>query len=352
MKIINPLYDLAFKYLMQNERYAKRVLSIILETEVYDVRLEQQETILNEEERKLQLFRLDFRATLKDENGITRTVLIELQKSKYSTDIERFRNYLGMTYLSKYPTYKDLNDGMDIVSEPRSRYHGHPIITIYILGYKIEDLPYLAVTVNRDVIDSVTKQKIEESSYFIEHLTHRSHILQVARLPEERRNKLEQFMSFFNQAWCSSDNYIIELPDVPGGFEDMAEYLNAALQDDEFRRKLEAEDQIDRAFRDKEQQFLQSEKRREEAEKLKTEAEKLKLEAEMLKSKAEKREMEERTLKEEERRQKEEEIKKREAAEFKLKTAIKNMHQRGFSIQEIAGSLGLEVDFVEEVVDG
>ena len=344
MKIINPLYDLAFKYLMQNERYAKRVLSIILETEVYDVHLEQQETILNEDERKLKLFRLDFRATLKDEKGITRTVLIELQKSKYSTDIERFRNYLGMSYLSKYPTYKDINDDMDVVSEPQSKYHGHPIITIYILGYKIEDLPYLAVTVNRDVIDSVTKQKIKESSSFIEHLTHRSHILQVERLPEERRSKLEQFMSFFNQAWCSSGSkYILELQDIPGGFEDMAEYLSAALQDDEFRRKLEAEDQIDRAFQDKEQQYLQSEKMRIEAEKQKIEAEKREMEAE-------KREMEERRQKEEERRQRKEERKKREVAEAKLKNAIRNMHQRGFSIQEIAESFGVEVDFVEGVV--
>lgn len=31
MKIINPLYDRAFKYLMENERLAKKVISVLLD---------------------------------------------------------------------------------------------------------------------------------------------------------------------------------------------------------------------------------------------------------------------------------------------------------------------------------
>jgi hypothetical protein len=34
MKIINPLCDKAFKYLMGNEKFARKVLSIILDVEV------------------------------------------------------------------------------------------------------------------------------------------------------------------------------------------------------------------------------------------------------------------------------------------------------------------------------
>jgi DNA-directed RNA polymerase specialized sigma24 family protein len=311
MRIINPLYDLAFKYLMQNERYAKRVLSVILELEVDDVHLEQQETVYNDDRRNLRLFRLDFKATIRDMEGNKSTVLIELQKSKYDTDIERFRNYLGMSYMSRYPDLQDQQESISQVSEDTYQpYSGiHPIISIYILGYNLDDLPYLAVTVNRDVIDSVTKEKIQSESFFVTHLTHRSHIIQVKRLPKERRSRLEKFLMFFNQAWCREKGYIIELQEIPTGFEDMAQYLQAPLLDENFRRKLEAEDQIDRVFNKKEEQLMISEKLREEAEK------------------------------------------REEQIRTHLSKAIKKMLSRGFTITEIAEDLGIPEEEVKSFAE-
>jgi len=49
MKIVNPLYDIAFKYLMENNRLAKKVLGVILETEVEELVLSQQETVFPEQ---------------------------------------------------------------------------------------------------------------------------------------------------------------------------------------------------------------------------------------------------------------------------------------------------------------
>ena len=60
MKIVNPLYDKVFKYLMENERFAKRILELILEVEVLELTLSSQETIVADEKRFLTLFRLDF----------------------------------------------------------------------------------------------------------------------------------------------------------------------------------------------------------------------------------------------------------------------------------------------------
>ena len=100
MKIINPLYDKAFKYLMENNKLAKKILSVILDVEVLEVALSQQETSLPDERRGLTLFRLDFKAIIKQADGSQKTVLIELQKSKYKTDIQRFRSYLGANYLA------------------------------------------------------------------------------------------------------------------------------------------------------------------------------------------------------------------------------------------------------------
>ena len=319
MKIVNPLYDLAFKYLMENNKLAKKVLSIILDLEVEKVTIKQQETTFPDERRGLTLFRLDFKADIKEADGTRKTVLIELQKSKYSTDIQRFRNYLGQNYLAKR---------QDQVAEPETAYiTGLPIITVYILGYNLDDLPYLAVTVNNDVINSVNKKKINVKSFFVEHLTHRSHILQVRRLPEKRRTKLEKFLTFFNQAWCSDKKYIIDLQDIPEDFKDIARHLQSPLMDDAFRRQLEAEEELDTIFDEQEAKYL-----RQIAEALDQ------------KEAAEKKVDEERSQKEEERRQREAAEKKNE---IMLRKLVIQMHKHGASIQEIAVETGLSNDEVE-----
>ena len=57
MKIANPIYDTAFKYLMQNNRIAKKVLSTLLECEVMELTIEQQEVVVVDESRGLKLYR-------------------------------------------------------------------------------------------------------------------------------------------------------------------------------------------------------------------------------------------------------------------------------------------------------
>jgi hypothetical protein len=315
MKIVNPLYDKAFKYLMENTKFAKKVLSVILDQDVEEVALGHQETIYPDEKRQLTLFRLDFRAVIREADGSRKTVLIELQKSKFSTDIQRFRNYLGANYMSKSKPHSRAED-------PANHYQpAYPIITIYILGYNLDDLPYMAVTVNRDIFDSVSKEKIDVKSFFIEHLTHQSHIIQVRRLPEKRQTRLEQFLTLFNQAWCTENNYIIDLQETPEEFSDIAEYLRSPLMDDEFRRNLEAEEELDFIFDEQEAKYLQKivelEKKEEKERKLKLEAQR---------------------KEEEERKLKEEEMKQKEALALKLARYLKST---GISSQEIAKETGL-----------
>ena len=248
MRIVNPLYDKAFKYMMENERLSKKVLSVILDKEVLEVSLGQQETVVLDEKRNFTLFRLDFVAVIKEKSGRNKKVLIELQKSKYPTDILRFRTYLGMNYAKADKVSKV---GTRIVKKT------YPIITIYILGYNLDDLPYMAVTVNHEVINSVDKKRVNVNGFFIEPLTHRSHIIiQVLRLPEERRTRLEKFLTLFNQAWITEERYILDLQDVPEEFEDIAKYLEGAAMDATFRRQLEAEEEIDTIFDEQEAKFL------------------------------------------------------------------------------------------------
>ena len=249
MRIVNPLYDTAFKYLMQNEKFAKKILSVILDVEVEVVHLSQQETIFPDEKRHLTLFRLDFKAVIIEPDGTRKTVLIELQKSKYETDLQRFRHYLGSSYMEKAK--------QNGVAEEQPKYNGmYPIITIYILGYNLKELPYMAVTVNQEVIDASSKKRIEVKSFFIEHLTHKSHIIQVLRLPEKRRTRLENFMVLFNQAWVTETKSILELQELPKGFEDLATYLHGPVADSQFRRDLDAEEELDTIFDQQEAKYL------------------------------------------------------------------------------------------------
>jgi len=314
MLIVNPLYDKAFKYLMENERLAQKVLSVILDKEVLDVKLGQQETTLPDEKRGFTLYRLDFKATIVSETGKKETVLIELQKSKFETDIQRFRAYLGSNYLNK----------------DKSRSEGiYPIITIYILGYKIEEIPHLAVTVNRNIIDSVSKEQLSLESPFIEHLTHTSHILQIGRLPKERKSRLERFLSFFNQAWCTNENYILDLEEVPEEFTDIAQYLQGAAMDEEFRRLLDAEEEIDFIFDNQERKYL---KKIEDAEASEREA--------ILREKeAEKRE------KEAQEREREAQVKEKDLA-IKMAKLLKAM---GKSAKEISEETGLSEREIEKL---
>ncbi len=350
MKIINPLYDIAFKYLMQEERYAKKVLGVILETEVVSVALQQQESVYQDEKKQLRVFRLDFKATVRNSKGDISTVLIELQKSKFPTDIERFRNYLGLNYITPRKEKKEKETVGDepVVSEPGPEYASiYPIITIYILGYKLQDLPHLAVKVNRDVIDSVSKKKIKSRSFFVEHVTHQSHIIQISRLPEKRRTRLEKFLSFFNQAWCSNYEYIIDLQEIPEGFEDIAGYLGEPTEDEQFRRNLELERQTEYAFYKQESRMQELEKLRKEEEQLRKEEEKRRKEEVKRRRKEENLRKEEENLRKASEEQAELYRKQKESAYAKLRDYAKMLKDSGMDTHEIAEKTGLSQKEIE-----
>jgi hypothetical protein len=240
MKIANPLYDHAFKYLMSNDKLARKVLSVILEKEVLELELSQQEVVVEDEDRRFTLYRLDFKAVILDENGRKETVLIELQKSKLPTNVLRFRSYLGLAYTQKIRTK---NPETQVEHDSAL-----PIISIYILGYNVEDIPHVAVKVNHKIMDMSSQQELDLQSDFIDLLTHTTCILQVRRLPEQRRSRIEQFLTLFNQAWVMEEKYILDLQEVPEGFEDIAEYLQRPLQEEEIRAKLRAEEEVEAIF--------------------------------------------------------------------------------------------------------
>ncbi len=313
---------------MSNDKLARKVLSTILEQEVVELELAQQEIIVSDESRQFTLFRLDFKAIIADHQGNKEKVTIELQKSKLPTNLVRFRQYLGNTYVKKKKNKANEN----VL---------YPIIAIYILGYNVPDIPVMAALVDRKVIDVSTNKEIFVESDFVELLTHKVYALQVRRLPEKRKTLLEKFMTLFNQAWVSDKNYILDLEEVPEEFKDIAKHLHKPLADKELVKKLEAEEEIEDYLAAQEvemkkiKQQVENERRQKEEERRQKEEERRQKEEER------RQKEEERRQKEEERRQKEEALKREQ--DMKLKLA-KMMKEQGQPTEHITRETGLSAE--------
>ncbi|MES2730778.1 MAG: hypothetical protein V4714_03485, partial [Bacteroidota bacterium] len=98
MIIANPIYDVVFKRMMENEKVAKFFIGTLLEETIESVEIKPQEFTYTDELAGLAVFRLDFIATIKTGTGEYKKVLIEIQKARNYIDLMRFRNYLAEQY--------------------------------------------------------------------------------------------------------------------------------------------------------------------------------------------------------------------------------------------------------------
>ena len=218
----------------------------------------------------------NFIAIIIDENGKRQKVIIELQKSKLPTNALRFRTYLGTNYSKHEVVVNEMG-----VEKPRV----YPIIAIYILGYNVVDIPYLAVNIDNKITNTVTKKEVAVTSDFIDLLTNKTRIIQIRRLSENRLTRLERFLMLFNQTWITSERVTLELEEIPEGFDDVAKYLQGAMKDDAFRLKLKAEEEVDALFRSQEAEIAAAWQQLQEAKKA-IEAAKQQVEAEQKKAQA------------------------------------------------------------------
>ena len=130
MDVANPIYDVVFKYLMQNDRVARLLIGRITGLAVQSLTVSPQESAVHrtpvdpERVLPLTLLRMDFAARVQTEDGGERQVLIEIQKSSAPTVIERFRRYLA----------QQIGSGDNILTHPSGRTEAVPIVTIYFLA--------------------------------------------------------------------------------------------------------------------------------------------------------------------------------------------------------------------------
>ncbi|MDZ7880664.1 MAG: hypothetical protein U5L45_23520 [Saprospiraceae bacterium] len=241
MIIANPLYDVVFKYLLEDTDIARELLSTILNEPITHLEVKPQETVTEGAQNNLNILRFDFKATIETPTGDIKKVLIELQKLKQNFDIMRFRRYLGDNY--KKEDTIPFNDGTSTTMPL-------PIVTIYILGFVLNKMTNAAVKINREYRDILTNTPIFIKEEFIELLTHDSYVIQVLSLPPDTKTKLERVLQIFNPKFRTKDQHKL---DFTGNVDEpivqkMVNRLQRAIIDEEVRHIMDVEDEIERAF--------------------------------------------------------------------------------------------------------
>ena len=248
MLIANPIYDVVFKRLMENEKVAKFFIGTLLGETIEEIEIKPQEytyqgefdlenptelAILEERIRKrhsIWVYRLDFIATIKLETGELKKILIEIQKAKNQIDLIRFRNYLAEQYKKE-----------DVVNSKKVVL---PITTIYILGFLLPEIDSPCLKVQRNYIDLVNNKIIDKKSDFVEKLTHDCFIVQVDRITNSYSTKLEKLLSIFEQKHFLDDKKITKEFSHDRDMEDIkitTDILHFAGTDTEARKKIENE---------------------------------------------------------------------------------------------------------------
>ncbi len=244
MVIANPIYDAVFKYLFEDNRIARLIISTIIEEEIEDLEFRPQERTALLGKYSILVYRIDFAARIRTKSGEHKNVLIEIQKAKFPADIMRFRKYLGEQYLKS-----ELVGGKNTAL---------PIITIYFLGFELSKIDSPAIKVNRSYIDAITGEEITEKDDFIEQLTHNSYVIQIPRLKAQRRNRLEIMLRIFDQNLMKDNRFILDLEeDLPEEFKVIRERLERAAMDKELRDKLELEEEVEGLIENKEREWIE-----------------------------------------------------------------------------------------------
>ena len=237
--VANPIYDCVFKFLMEDERIAKTVLSALLKKEVVSVEMRRHEHP-NVTRDKISMFRIDFAAQVKEDDGTFRLILIELQKTWVDTETLRFRRYLAAQY----------NTEENMVKEGELKGYAVPMIAVYLLGHRVGDIDKAVVYVTHNAFDydgKVVEGGMQDP--FINSLIHDSIIVQIPLLHGKINNRLDRVLSVFDQSQRDAKNQQIVCLDEKeyAGDSDMMYILHRlglAAMDADVRQEMNDEDEF------------------------------------------------------------------------------------------------------------
>ena len=254
INVANPIYDSVFKYLMEDERIAKTILSALLKKEVLSVKIRPHEYV-NTTRDTLSMFCIDFAANVREVDGKEHLILVELQKTWLDTETLRFRQYLGAQYSNKDNIQKNSKKGYAI-----------PMVAVYLLGHRVGNIEEPVIYVNHNSYDyngNIVTKGIPDP--FVESLVHDSIIVQIPLLRGRINNHLEKVLSVFDQSNMYADETQLLTIDE-ARYEDDADMmyilhrLTAAAANPMMRQDMNVEDEYFSTIEDLDTQVMKQKK--------------------------------------------------------------------------------------------
>ena len=274
MKIANPIYDVVFKYMLEDSKVAKIFLSALTDLDIVELEFLPQELSVEKDRKQspiaLSIYRLDFSATIRKKDGTKKQILIEVQKTKMFSESMRFRSYLGKQYMN--PKLFQIQED----ARQRKVKMGIPILTIYFLGEALEGLEsYPVLHLRNNLEDRYGEQQLKLENKFLKSLYHEGIIVTIPALKKKRRDELEILLSIFDQANRTKDTHImnVKVQDFPKQFQPIIRRLQGAtkskevrdtmlVEDDFYNEIMEYEDRVKDALRMKEEERRMKEEER------------------------------------------------------------------------------------------
>ena len=332
--VANPLYDAVFKYLMEDDRIAKTILAALLKKKVVNVEIRRNEYANVTRRESISMFRIDFAATVLDEDNKPHLMLIELQKTWLPTETLRFRRYLALQY----------NNEENMLKEDNGKY-AIPMVAIYLLGHCVGQVKEPVVYVNHQAYDydgKLVKDGMPDP--FVESLQHNSIIVQIPLLHGRVNNRLEQVLCVFDQENVADNKKVIKVDERQFEGDTDMEYivrrLQSAAADPEMRYQMNVEDEYFRELEGRDTLIMEKDK---QIEKQNTQIEKQNTQIEKQNAQIE----EKNAQIEEKDAQIEEKDAQIEEKEMMLRSMIQGMTANGMSIEDIAKMLNRTVGEVQ-----
>ena len=338
--VANPIYDSVFKYIMEDERIAKTMLSALLKKEVVHVTVRPHE-YSNTTRDTLSMFRIDFAATVREREGNEikdRIVLIELQKTWLNTETLRFRQYLGAQYSNK-----------NNIREAEDKGFAYPMVAVYLLGHRVGNIKEPIVYVNHDVFD-YNGNVVEDGNMepFVESLTHNSIIVQIPLLHGNVNNRLEKVLSVFDQTLVDGDTQQVLKIDEDKFADDndmlyVLHKLTAAAANSEMRQDMNVEDEYYKAIEDRDTAIMQRDKMLKERdckmaqmdERLSQQSERLSQQSERLSQQSERLSQQSEQLSQQ---------------SEQLRNMAKALFVNGLSVEQISNMTGIDIDIIAKFI--
>jgi len=280
--IANPIYDGVFKALMEDLEIARGFLSVVLGLVIESLRFTSRETssvppgiagdVPGITASCTSILRLDFCAVIRTPEGGQAQVIIELQKTRLSGDIMRFRHYLATRYVTRE---------IPLDAPAGARPEPLPVLCVYLLGFVVDKRLPLVTRVERRYVDAVSGLPIELPAArrpdFVERLTHDAWFVQIPRIRglglATEGTPLERILSVFDQSrMLEGDRHRLDYQAPDAKLDKIlariVRQLHKLQTDPEMERIMSAEDLFEieqqRIHEDLAQALVESEKLREE----------------------------------------------------------------------------------------